>query len=497
MTRCHDTTTLRTGEGCQPGDLAANPFVALRVAYGMLLGEEDFRVLIGYPRGKQMVHSSWLHGSGVVWGYPIRCADDKTLAIGPGLALDGIGRELVNRPGCCLDLYELAKQYVDDGPTENAGTRDGCCHDDNSRRQDPGRHSEKDHDQDDAQDSSSCRSWTVHVCLVASFDTCLNTAVPTLSDPCDVTRKNDDYSRVVERTRFDLVAGCCTRPRHTYHRLRVLLGLEEVNRDDEAGEEALKARRKVIDAPTAERACELVRQFRRMAAWDTTDLRPDDQDGDCNVPAFPADDEDCGVPLACLSFRVVERDGCRSIEDVCVDETVRTSLLPTSTIQELTCGLGPALVGDTDAPAAGGPQVIGPAVILEGSGRRLVIPVTAPLIASSVHGTVSITSLSTMRPGGWVVEDIYNTKFDAAKQAIVVSLADRPVNSLIRIVVRGTGPRPVMGQQPVAPLAGVVGDQPTSRYDGRDAVWTFTHEAPPDGPPDQDEDDGDDKEAGA
>jgi hypothetical protein len=49
----------------------------------------------------------------------------------------------------------------------------------------------------------------------------------------------------------------------------------------------------------------------------------------------------------------------------------------------------------------------------------------------------------------------------------------------------------------VAPLAGVVGDHPTSRYDGRDAVWTFTHEAPPDGPPDHDEDDGDDEEAGA
>jgi hypothetical protein len=119
------------------------------------------------------------------------------------------------------------------------------------------------------------------------------------------------------------------------------------------------------------------------------------------------------------------------------------------------------------------------------------------LIASSAQAAVSITSLSTKRPGGWVVEDIYDIKFDAAKQAIVVSLADRPVNPLIRIVVRGTGPRPVMGQQPVAPLAGVVGDHLTSRYDGRDAVWTFTHEAPPDGPPDHDEDDGDDEEAGA
>jgi hypothetical protein len=496
MTRCYEKTTPCTGEGCQPGDIAVNPFVALRVAYGMLLGEEDFRVLMGYPRGKQMVHSSWLHGSGVVWGYKVGCTDDKTLAIGPGLALDGIGRELPNSPGCCLDLYELAKQYVNEGPPNKSDIRGGCCHDDDSRRKDPGRRHKNDRGKDDEADSSSCTSWTVHVCLVASFDTCLTAAVPTLSDPCDVTRKNDDYSRAVEQTRFNLVDGCCPRPKHTYHRVRVLLGLEEVSDGDEAGEGALKARTKVIDAPLADRARELVRQFRRMAAWDTGDLRPDDQDGDCNVSAFPCDDEDSGVPLACLSFRVVERDGCRSIENVCVDETVRTALLPTSTIQELTCGLAPALLGDTDRPAAEGPQVIGPEVVLEGAGRRLVIPVTAPLIASSVHGAVSITSLSTERPGGWVVEDIYGTKFDAAKQSIVVSLADRPVNPLVRVVVRGTGPRPVMGQQPVAPLAGVVGDHPTSRYDGRDAVWTFTHESSVGDPPYQEKDD-DDEEAGA
>ena len=495
MTRCYEKTTPCTGEGCQPGEIAVNPFVALRVAYGMLLGEEDFRVLMGYPRGKQMVHSSWLHGSGVVWGYKVRCTDDKTLAIGPGLAIDRIGRELPNRPGCCLDLYELAKQFVNEGPPKKSSARDCFSHDNGSRRKEPGPHHKNDHDKDD-EENGFCTSWTVHVCLVASFDTCLTTAVPTLSDPCDVTRKNDDYSRAVEQTRFDLVDGCCPRPKHTYHRVRVLLGLEEVSDNDEAGEEAQKARTKVMDAPLADRARELVRQFRRMAAWDSGDLRPDDQDCGCSVPAFPGDDEDAGVPLACLSFRVVERDGCRSIENVCVDETARTALLPTSTIQELTCGLAAALLGDTDGPAAEGPQVIGSGVILEESGRRLVIPVTAPLTASSVHGAVSITSLSTERPGGWVVEDIYDTKFDAAKQAIVVSLADRPVNPLIRVVVRGTGPRPVMGQQPVAPLAGVVGDHPTSRYDGRDAVWTFKHESSTGDPPDHEEDD-DDEEAGA
>jgi len=52
-------------------DLPVTPFEALRVSYGMLLGEDDFRVLMGNPRGKQQLHSAWLHGSGVVWGYRV------------------------------------------------------------------------------------------------------------------------------------------------------------------------------------------------------------------------------------------------------------------------------------------------------------------------------------------------------------------------------------------------------------------------------------------
>ena len=30
-----------------------------------------------------------------------------------------------------------------------------------------------------------------------------------------------------------------------------------------------------------------------------------------------------------------------------------------------------------------------------------------------------------------------------------------------------------MGTDPVLPLAGILGERPLSRYDGRDAVWTF------------------------
>src|SRR5688572_9877221 len=93
---CENTTTQQCGEceACRSDDLPINPFVALRVAYGMLLGEDDFRTLMGNPRGKHMLHDAWLHGCGVVWGYPVSLRGELELEVEPGLAIDGWGREL-------------------------------------------------------------------------------------------------------------------------------------------------------------------------------------------------------------------------------------------------------------------------------------------------------------------------------------------------------------------------------------------------------------------
>ena len=57
------------------------------------------------------------------------------------------------------------------------------------------------------------------------------------------------------------------------------------------------------------------------------------------------------MPLACLRYRVVEPDSSREVEDVCVDQTMRTALLPTAEIQELLTRLAPGLLGDTGGPA--------------------------------------------------------------------------------------------------------------------------------------------------
>jgi hypothetical protein len=444
MTPCdddkvHPTTTTTAPcdcEGCQTGDLPVNPFVALRVAFGMLLGEEDFRTLMGNPRGKQMLHSAWLHGSGVVWGYEVRGDGVWNLTVGPGLLIDGIGRELLNEATKCLDVRELV------GATQPT-------------------------------DDEACATRTVTACLVAEFDMCLTAPVPTLADPCDVTRKHDDYSRVIERVKFELREGCCPQPARPYHRVRVLLGLDTVGQSDEAGQDALAARRTVATVPADERPQELLRQFRRLAASDVIDLGPAREPGDCYPTLFPVAEDDSATVLACIEIDVRDRDGCAEITDVRIDPTVRTALVPTATIQELVCGLAPSLIGDEPSEDAGGPRVIGEEIRLSENGLRLDIPVTAPIVRSSARGSVGVTSLSADSADPWVVEDLNGTSYEESPPRIVVNLADRPAKSLIRIVVKGTGPKPVMGASPAVPLAGLVGGPPGSRHDGHDAVWVL------------------------
>ena len=84
---------------------------------------------------------------------------------------------------------------------------------------------------------------------------------------------------------------------------------------------------------------------------------------------------------------------------------------------------------------------------------------------------VAITSLSSR---GWVDEDIETVRYEAEGPAIVVEMADRPVNRVVRVVVRGTGHTPVYGSDPLIPLAGLWGGPPGAENDGHNAVLSFT-----------------------
>lgn len=425
-----------TCESCNPGDLPVNPFLALRVAYGMLLGEDDFRTMMGNPRGKHMLHQAWQHGSGVVWGYRVGVDGVWTLKVSPGLAVDGLGRDLLNDATECLDVREWLRQY----------------------KPQPGK---------------DCRTETIEACLAVEFDCCPTDPVPTLADPCDITRKHDDFSRVVERARLVLKPGCCPCRERPYHRVRVLLGLDPVGEDDKAGEQALRALRCVLDAPDDRRARELLHQFRRMAAKDVADLEPAHEPQENWPSLFPVLAADAAVVLACVEIDVRETDGCLEITEVRTDSSVRTALIPTTTIQELTCGLAPGLIGAVADGDAGGPRVVPDSVGWSADLLTLTFEVTAPLVTGSVNRrAVQLTSLAER---GWVEEDIYSVEYEEGSTRVVVNLADRPVNELIRLVVRGTGTTPVFGQDPPVPLAGLVGGPPGTVNDGHDAALTMVN----------------------
>jgi hypothetical protein len=423
---------------CNPGDLPVNPFLALRVAYGMLLGEDDFRTLMGNPRGKHQLHQAWQHGRGVVWGYRVDVDGVWTLKVSPGLAVDGVGRELITDVTEALDVREWLKHQ-------------------------------------DMGNDELCRSQTLKACLVVRFDCCPSDPVPTLSDPCDITRKHDDYSRVVERGRLELLPGTCRHERRPYHRVRVLLGLDPVGDNDKPGQQAMAALDRVQACAVERRAREMLDQFRQMAAYDVADLEPATEKGETSPTLFPVLDTDSAVVLADVDIDVRERDGHIEIEEVRPDCTCRTALLPTATIQELACGLAPATAGDLAERHdrdAGGPRVIPDSLEWRDGGRLLAFTVTAPLAPGSLtRRSVRITSLGHR---GWVDEDIYTPRYDPENLRVEIPLAQHPVNDLVRIIVRGTGSMPVFGTDPPVPLAGLYGGPPATVHDGHDAVLMFS-----------------------
>jgi hypothetical protein len=439
MTQCCDDDTIPapcTCEACCGGDLPVNPFVAFRVAYGMLLDEDAFKTMMGNPRGKQMFHSAWLHRSGVVWGLRVCREGELVIKVSPGAAVDQVGRELLVESTMCLDLRDwLTKQKLD-------GPQDGC------------------------------KTTEIQACLVAEFQCCPTDPVPTLADPCDMTRKHDDYSRVVESVKLDLRPGCCPQPEEIYHRVRVLLGLDDVG-DDEADEEAVSAVMTVVSASPDQRPQVLLQQFRLMAALDVMDLRPPVREGEPCLSLFPALDECAGVVLAAVEIHVKEESGCTEIVDVCIDPLVRRSLLPTATIQELSCAVAPAIFGAAPDSDAGGPRVIRDSLRVSDDGLTITFKVTQRLIRGSIKRGVAITSLSSR---GWVDEEIDTVGYEHLEHEhpeVTITLVDRPINEIVRLIVRGTGETPVFGSDPAVPLAGFVGGPPGGTDDGVDAVMTF------------------------
>ena len=85
--------------------LPDNPQCAPNYHFGMLLGVADLRAEQGFHVGRLRRHQRLLHGSGVVAGYPVHFdADDYELHVGPGYAIDALGRDLLLDSEQCVSL---------------------------------------------------------------------------------------------------------------------------------------------------------------------------------------------------------------------------------------------------------------------------------------------------------------------------------------------------------------------------------------------------------
>jgi hypothetical protein len=489
-----------TGAGCAQNcgqvfdgvDLSADPFTALRVTYGMLLSEPDFEVLMGNPRGKGMLHAAWLHGRGLVWGLGVSLAPPpagrKTggiLRVEKGLAIDGWGRELRLDVAECLDLGAWATERIRLAPEGDAPT---------DPAKDPGSGKSGDVEQGDVEqeDGSSAAHEddpdhairTLHGWVVAEFATCLDHPVPTLADPCDVTRRHDVCSRVVETAR---IRACETAPSPSSDRLRVrqLLGLDcephapgpptcgsptctnPEHQADAVDPEVTAARKAISRAGAGQRACVLLREVRRLAALDAETLAPAVEEGDV-VGLFPVTENDAGVVLARLTVRVSGDGDCVRVEDVEVDLSDRRALLPTVTIQDLVAGLAPGVLGEVSPPDAGGPRLVDGSLSWSPDRTRLEFRLTAAAIRGSLEGAVSISSLSP--ENGWAHDEVSGVSMHDQGRRVVVYLDRPPAHSLVRVRIRGTGDTPIVGRHPVAPFAGHENSPPGSADDGHDAV---------------------------
>jgi len=98
-----------------------------RVAYqpGMLLGLEATRAEQDYHRRRLTRHAYWMHGSGTACGLRVLARGDDPgdadtqvlvrLFVAPGIAVDGLGREVTVAEPHCIDLTAwLATQQADE-----------------------------------------------------------------------------------------------------------------------------------------------------------------------------------------------------------------------------------------------------------------------------------------------------------------------------------------------------------------------------------------------
>jgi hypothetical protein len=437
-----DTMTTPPAE---EGYLPANPFTALSFHFGMLLGVDDFETEQGYHLGKSRLENAWLHGEGVVWGLDVESdSDHNEIRVQPGLALDAAGRELHLDALACVDVGAWYDKHKDDAGFEAQTVGVGGV------------------------------TFDAHV--VAIFRACLARQVPAIAEACSDPGTSTAYSRVNEAVELRLVPGLAP-PRDPstdpYRRLRVFFGLAAPASEPEdvaSADAAVVAERQRIAGLTADaQPPALLAAFRRFAALDEEELAPPGGDDGTGSLLFPAGD-DAQVVLADIpgiTLQPAAGGGWQLLPGV-VDTSVRRTLVAASTLQELLLAtlltqipaLATAAVAGVD-----GPRVTGTPTF---DGKTITIEFTKPLAASSLSDEGFRVSTFDGN-AGWKHLKISNHDYTAGSTTVKLTLRTAPTGDVIRLLVRGTGTAPLLGED-LTPIWGAVGGPAGTANDGVDYV---------------------------
>lgn len=395
--------------GAEEGLLPVNPFNALQFHFGMLLGVDDLETGQAYPRGKIRLHNAWLHREGVIWGLNVAFNSRNELAVDPGLALDAAGHELHLDRQACLDVGQWYSAHKDDpGFTFT--------------------------------DSGGGKKVDVHV--VAKFKACLTRPVPAMVEPCAGAQTDTAYSRVFETVELLLRPGLSQPKDRGYHRLRILFQVEA----DSALYADVKTRRDTIQAlPLAQQPAAYLQALREFAALDEIDLRPQAATATGPASIFPEDPTE--VVLADIGDLIVQPssggDWAIAAPIPAPIVTIRASHIATATIQELLCGpiLAGAAAGPPPPPPP--PAPTGPTISdAQLAAKSITFKTSRPIAQSTLSpDAVSVTDYDD--GDGWSNLDIKAVTV-SGDGSIKIDLKEAPAGSLVRLIIRGTGPRPLL-----------------------------------------------------
>lgn len=395
-----DIPALKSCVSRETGDRSQAPYCSLNYHFGMLLGVGDFETEQSYHRGKMWLHTSWLHREGVIWGFDVQAAPDQgEIRVLPGLAVDALGREIHLDADACLDVAAWFKDRLKRKP-EDIGWFEG----------DP-----------------ESGPVVFHAHVVIRFKTCLTRQVPAMAQPCENAETSTAYSRVCETVEILLRPGLWTDPfdpegesppkPRPYRRLRLWFGLDEPGRDEDG--EILADDREILLTPRH------AASLRRFAALDEIDLRP--LEGD----QFP-------VVLANLRRMKLTRKGeSWSLAVDTMDVTVRPVHVATSVLQDL--------LGSDGTASAPGAVVIPGSVEIDETTHTLQFKVSADLAGPSV--TPAGFSLTAYHPGsGWAEVPLDSVVLSGDARTVTLGFSGgMPTGAeMVRLLIRGTGPTPVL-----------------------------------------------------